>query len=411
MEKIPEIRFDGFTGDWEQRKLGELLEFHNGFNGSSERYGRGIPLISVMDILSNDFITSENVRTKADLTEAEFQRFKVGYGDVLFQRSSENVADAGTSNVYLDERKCAVFGGFVICGKKKSEYVPLFLKYGLTNKDVRAQIMSKAQGAQHINVSQDTLQGTEILLPSQYEQEKIGNYFRNFDTLITLHQRKYEKLKNFKVSMLNKMFPKEGESEPEIRFDGFTEPWEQRKLGEIISKYEDPVPTPHDGYYRLGIRSHAKGTFHSYVAKGQELETAQMHRVAAGNFIVNITFGWEHAVAITDENDAGKLVSHRFPQFSFDQGMVPEFFRYVIVDEKFRHHLWLSSPGGAGRNRVLKIDEMLDYLMRFPAGDEQIKIAEFFRNLDHLITLHQRKYEKLLDCKKAFLAKMFGGEF
>ena len=167
--------------------------------------------------------------------------------------------------------------------------------------------------------------------------------------------------------------------------------WEQRKFGEITSKYEDPVPTPHDGYYRLGIRSHAKGTFHSYVAKGQELETAQMHRVAAGNFIVNITFGWEHAVAITDKNDAGKLVSHRFPQFSFAEGMVPEFFRYVIVDEKFRHHLWLASPGGAGRNRVLKLDEMLNYLMRFPSRDEQIKIAEFFRHLDNLITLHQRK--------------------
>lgn len=167
--------------------------------------------------------------------------------------------------------------------------------------------------------------------------------------------------------------------------------WEQRKFGEIASKYEDPVPTPHDGYYRLGIRSHAKGTFHSYVAKGQELETAQMHRVAAGNFIVNITFGWEHAVAITDENDAGKLVSHRFPQFSFAEGMVPEFFRYVIVDEKFRHYLWLASPGGAGRNRVLKLDDMLNYLMRFPSRDEQIKIAEFFRQLDHLITLHQCK--------------------
>jgi len=139
----------------------------------------------------------------------------------------------------------------------------------------------------------------------------------------------------------------------------FSFSWEQRKFGEITSKYEDPVPTPHDGYYRLGIRSHAKGTFHSYVAKGQELETAQMHRVAAGNFIVNITFGWEHAVAITDENDAGKLVSHRFPQFSFAEGMVPEFFRYVIVDEKFRHHLWLASPGGAGRNRVLKLDEKM----------------------------------------------------
>ena len=194
---------------------------------------------------------------------------------------------------------------------------------------------------------------------------------------------------------------------PRIRFKGFTEAWEQRKFGEITSKYEDPVPTPHDGYYRLGIRSHAKGTFHSYVAKGQELETAQMHRVAAGNFIVNITFGWEHAVAITDKNDAGKLVSHRFPQFSFAEGMVPEFFRYVIVDEKFRHHLWLASPGGAGRNRVLKLDEMLNYLMRFPSRDEQIKIAEFFRHLDNLITLHQRKYDKLLNIKKSMLEKMF----
>ena len=194
---------------------------------------------------------------------------------------------------------------------------------------------------------------------------------------------------------------------PSIRFRGFDDAWEQRKFGEIASKYEDPVPTPHDGYYRLGIRSHAKGTFHSYVAKGQELETAQMHRVAAGNFIVNITFGWEHAVAITDENDAGKLVSHRFPQFSFAEGMVPEFFRYVIVDEKFRHHLWLASPGGAGRNRVLKLDDMLNYLMRFPSRDEQIKIAEFFRQLDHLITLHQRKFEKLTNVKKSMLEKMF----
>ncbi len=205
-EAVPEMRFEGFTEPWEQRKLGELLEFHNGFNGSSEKYGRGIPLISVMDILSNDFITSENIRIKADLTEKEFQRFKVGYGDVLFQRSSENVEDAGTSNVYLDERKCAVFGGFVICGKKKAEYIPLFLKYGLTNKAVRAQITSKAQGAQHINVSQDTLQGTVILLPSQYEQEKIGNYFRSIDALITLHQHKLERLKHLKQAYLQKMF-------------------------------------------------------------------------------------------------------------------------------------------------------------------------------------------------------------
>lgn len=194
---------------------------------------------------------------------------------------------------------------------------------------------------------------------------------------------------------------------PKLRFPGFTEPWEQRRFGEIVDKYVDAVNTPHEGYNRLGIRSHAKGTFHSYVKKGNELETAQIYRVAEGKFIVNITFGWEHAVAITDINDAGKLVSHRFPQFSFHDDMVPDFFRYVIIDERFRHHLWLSSPGGAGRNRVLKIEEMLKYLMIYPSKQEQERIALFFNQIDHLITLHQRKLDDLKKLKKGLLQKMF----
>lgn len=146
---------------------------------------------------------------------------------------------------------------------------------------------------------------------------------------------------------------------------------------------------------RLGIRSHAKGTFHSYVEAGKELETAKMFRVAANNFIVNITFGWEHAVAITDENDAGKLVSHRFPQYSFKEGMLPKFFRYLILDECFKHHLELSSPGGAGRNRVLKLSDMLEYKMIFPSETEQQKIGAYFDSLDKLITLHQRQQKRL----------------
>lgn len=164
----------------------------------------------------------------------------------------------------------------------------------------------------------------------------------------------------------------------------------------MVEKYEDPIDTPTDGYMRLGIRSHAKGTFHSYVEKGKELETAKMFRVAANNFIVNITFGWEHAVAITDESDAGKLVSHRFPQYSFENGMIPMFFKYLILDENFKHHLELSSPGGAGRNRVLKLNDMLEYKMKFPCEDEQRKLASYFDDLDHLITLHQCKCHLLL---------------
>ena len=165
--------------------------------------------------------------------------------------------------------------------------------------------------------------------------------------------------------------------------------------------------TPTEGYTRLGIRSHAKGTFHSYVEKGKELETAKMFRVASDKFIVNITFGWEHAVAITDENDAGKLVSHRFPQYSFNAGMIPKFFRYLILDKKFKHHLELSSPGGAGRNRVLKLSDMLEYKMNFPCEEEQRKIAAYFDDLDHLITLHQRKCDEVKSLKKYMLQKMF----
>ena len=137
------------------------------------------------------------------------------------------------------------------------------------------------------------------------------------------------------------------------------------------------------------------------------MQTAQMHRVAANKFIVNITFGWEHAVAVTDENDAGKLVSHRFPQFSLSEELDPRFLKYIILDESFRHHLWLASPGGAGRNRVLNINEMLQYEIRIPSVPEQQQIATTLINLDNLITLHQRKLEKLKAIKKSMLEKMF----
>ena len=182
---------------------------------------------------------------------------------------------------------------------------------------------------------------------------------------------------------------------PDIRFPGFTDPWEQRKLGKLIERYEDPVETPREGYERLGLRSHAKGTFHSTVEAGQELEAAKMHRVAANKFILNITFAWEHAVAITTEEDAGKLVSHRFPQFSFIGDLQPDFFRYVMLDKRFREHLALSSPGGAGRNKVLKINDMLEYKISYPCIEEQQRISHIFDEIDKAITLHQCKHYRL----------------
>ena len=215
----------------------------------------------------------------------------------------------------------------------------------------------------------DNILKSEIISPTLFdEQRKIGKFFDDLDHLITLHQRKY--LQKKKTSLT----------------------WEQRKLNELLEKYEDPVDTPHNGYERIGIRSHAKGTFHSFVEPGKELDTAKMHRVASDKFILNITFAWEHAVAITNENDAGKLVSHRFPQFSFDEKLKSHFFKYLMLDRKFKEHLELSSPGGAGRNRVLKISDMLKYEIKIPSIGEQTKIAKYLDELDHLITLHRRAH-------------------
>ena len=183
------LRFAGFTDPWEQRKLGELLLFQNGFNGSSESFGSGIPLISVMDVLDDEFITHETVRGKARLNYEEASRYCVEYGDVLFQRSSENQEDAGTSNVYLDQHVPSAFGGFVIRGKKVDEYNPIFIKYLLGSSFIREQITHRAQGAQHINVSQDTLAGVVLLMPSMREQEAVGLVFLHLANLITLHQR------------------------------------------------------------------------------------------------------------------------------------------------------------------------------------------------------------------------------
>ena len=394
----PTIRFEGYTDDWEQRKLGDdLVSIHTGTNLLGSTTNIGMPLIKMGNIQRGYFDTSK-VEFLAENEQPDNEDI-ANYGDFFFntRNTLELVGKGATwmknSGEYAFNSNIARF--------ELRNIDTIFFNYLYNTETMTRQIHARAMGTTSVAaIYPRTLESVGYLVPCMKEQQKIGAYFKHLDHLITLHQRKCEETKKLKKFMLQKMFPKKGEKVPEIRFGGFTDDWEQRKFGEIVEKYEDPVETPTEGYTRLGIRSHAKGTFHSYVEKGKELETAKMFRVAADKFIVNITFGWEHAVAITDENDAGKLVSHRFPQYSFNAGMEPKFFRYLILDENFKHHLELSSPGGAGRNRVLKLSDMLQYKMNFPSEAEQKKIAAYFDDLDHLITLHQHKQNNLKNILK-----------
>ena len=196
--------------------------------------------------------------------------------------------------------------------------------------------------------------------------------------------------------------------DPAIRFVDFTDAWEQRELSELIEENQKPVPKPDGEYVRLGIRSHAKGTFHEVVAQGEGLDVDTMYVVEADNLIVNITFAWEEAWAITTEKDAEKLVSHRFPQYRFHQGQYPMFYQYRFRNGRMKYNLELASPGGAGRNRVLNKTEFMKIPVTIPKSyEEQKEIGTFFARLDDLITLHQRKCDALQKFKKSMLQKMF----
>ena len=407
---VPEIRFAGFTDPWEQRKLGELLLFQNGFNGSSESFGSGIPLISVMDVLDDEFITHETVRGKARLNCEEASRYCVEYGDVLFQRSSENREDAGTSNVYLDQHVSSAFGGFVIRGKKVGEYNPIFIKYLLGSPFIREQITHRAQGAQHINVSQDTLADVVLLMPSMREQEAVGLVFLHLDNLITLHQRKHDKLVQLKKSMLDKMFPKPGETEPEIRFAGFTDPWEQRKLGEIIQlggSGGTPSAT-NPNYYGgeipfLGIAD-IEGRDIAHTAKtltkeGLRNSAAWIVPAGAVSLAMYASVG---KVGIIRQDTA---TSQAFYNMVFEDVAIRDFVftRLEKADASLEWEPYIST----GTQRNLNADKVKAFAIAVPGSREAAKIGRYFANLDFLITLHQRKLELLRNTKKSLLDRMF----
>ena len=386
----PKIRFKGYTKDWEQRKLIDYLEVSSEKNRDN-RFTKE----DVLSVSGEYGIVNQIEFQGRSFAGASVSNYGVvENGDVVYTKSplKSNPYGIIKTNKGIPGIVSTLYAVYKPKEITDSKFVQIYFELDSRMNSYMHPLVNK--GAKNdMKVSAENALKGMVSFPKKDEQEMISLYFSTLDNLITLHQRKCEQTKKLKKYMLQKMFPQNGAKVPEIRFDGFTYDWEQRKLSELLEKYEDPVETPHDGYERVGIRSHAKGTFHSFVEPGKELDTAKMYRVAADKFILNITFAWEHAVAITDNNDAGKLVSHRFPQFSFNPKLKPHFFKYLMLDKKFREHLELSSPGGAGRNRVLKISDMLKYEIKLPSIEEQIKIGEYFDSLDHLITLHQRQHK------------------
>jgi type I restriction enzyme, S subunit len=208
-ETVPKLRFLEFqdAGEWEEKRLSELFEFRNGLNADKERYGKGHKYISVMDIISGKPITYNSIINSVEITEKELDSFMVQYGDILFQRSSETQEEAGQANVYLDQERPAIFGGFVIRAKKISEYIPLFMNALLASMRVRREIISKSAGSTRYNIGQETLSVIVILVPGLKEQQKIADCLTSLESIITSQTQKLEALKTFKKGLMQQLFP------------------------------------------------------------------------------------------------------------------------------------------------------------------------------------------------------------
>ena len=194
---------------------------------------------------------------------------------------------------------------------------------------------------------------------------------------------------------------------PAYRFQGYTDAWELRKLGEVIEQQIREVDKPNDAYRRLSVRSHAKGTFHQVVEDPSTVAMDKLYIVKADDLIVNITFAWEHAIAVANLYDDGLLVSHRFPTYRAKFNSDITYIKYLVSQEDFRRKLEFISPGGAGRNRVMNKKDFINLKAVFPTLPEQEAIGSFFSVLDQLITLHQRKLDTLKEQKKTYLKLLF----
>lgn len=415
--KVPAIRFAGFTDPWEQRKFGDCFEFLksntlsraglNGENGTARNVHYGDILIKFGDCLDGErsdlpFITDDTVLPK-------FAGSILREGDVIFADTAEDEAAGKCVELRKLPKEPTISGLHTIPARPRFFFGTGYLGHYLNSDAYHRQLLPLMQGIKVISVSKAALQDTQVRFPGLSEQAAIGAALSEIDNLITLHQRKYDKLVIFKKSMLEKMFPKDGESVPEIRFAGFTDPWEQRQLGELVTTtigggtpstsnpayWDGEIPwiqssnVLEDTLFDVDIPK-------AITQKGLEESAAQIVP--------------ENSIAVVTHVGVGKLIYLPF-QYSTSQDFIS--LCGLKGDARYTcYALWkrlqedLHIVQGSAIKGITK-EDLLEKNLPMPSVEEQAQIGVLFSQLDNLITLHQRKLELLQNIKKSLLDKMF----
>ena len=407
-EKKPALRFKGFTDPWEQRKLSDIVEkvteknaglqYIETFTNSAEFgiisqrdfFDHDISKIGSLDgyyvVHNEDFVYNPRISVTAPV--GPINRNKLGRTGVM-------------SPLYTVFRPHDI----------DTTYLEHFFKSGYWHSFMNFNGDSGAR-SDRFSIKDSVFFEMPIPTPDIEEQKKIGEFLTQLDTLITLHQRKYEKLVNIKKSMLDKMFPKNGASVPEIRFKGFTDPWEQRKLEEYL---EVSGQKNFEGIYTKEDVLSVSGDFgivNQIEFQGRSFAGASVANygvVETGDIVYTKSPLKSNPYGIIKANKGKNgIVSTLYAIYKPKQSANPEFVQiYFEQDARMNNYMHPLVNKGAKNDMKVSAENALKGQIVFPDIKEQRTISEFFRNLDTLITLHQRKLEKLQNIKKSCLEKMF----
>ena len=394
-EKKPALRFKGFTDPWEQRKLGEIAVFSKGVGYSkNDLCEEGTPIILYGRLYTKYETCIFDVDT--------FVKEKAGSvyskgGEVIVPASGETAEDISIASVVV--KPGILLGGDLNIVSPTAEYDSAFLALTISSGATHKYLSSLAQGKSVVHLHNSDIQSVSAKFPTKREQEKIHLIFGKIDTLITLHQRKYERLVNIKKSMLDKMFPQNGASVPEIRFKGFTDPWEQRKLKELYfqltERNTDLLPYQKTlSVATMSFKTDGNGAADTSLANYKRLRTGDI--AFEGHTSKEFRYG---RFVLNDVGDG--IMSPRFSALRPLHEMPINFWKYYIHYEPIMRKVLVNSTKAGTMMNELVINDFLQGSILVPSMAEQQAIGRFFKQLDTLITLHQREHIKpILEVKR-----------
>ena len=406
----PAIRFKGFSDAWEQRKLGDVVK-------EITRNDPGSEAPIMMITANNGFIEQSERYAFNNAGESLKKYILLKKGELAYNHGASKLRPYGSCFALTTAENARI--PFVYhcfsAENQNAEFMSIELNGAEIENQLRKIVSSGARMDGLLNISFDEYTSVSVILPGTEEQDRIADFFRHLDNLITLHQRKFEKLTNVKKSMLEKMFPQNGSSYPEIRFKGFTDPWEQRKLGELVDRVvrkninnESTLPLTISAQYGLVDQI---TYFNNRVASR---DVSNYYLVLNGEFAYNKStsdgypFG---AVKRLDLYEKGVLSTLYIVFAPKKEQQIDSDYLTVFFDtDRWHKGVAERAAEGARNHGLLNIsaEDFFDIDLSVPKDIvEQKQIGAFIRQLDNLITLHQRELEKLQNIKKSMLEKMF----